>query len=72
QCRNVEMDLPEVVSELRLTVDTAEDLELVRAIYSGLYERNPAFNLVDILDYLNANPHLLQINRHVEQKAVRA
>ena len=71
QCRNVEMDLPEVVSELRLTVDTAEDLELVRAIYSGLYEKNPAFNLVDILDYLNANPHLLEINRHVEQKAVR-
>lgn len=72
QCRNVEMDLPSAVAEVRLTVDTPEDLELVRAIYSGLYENNPSFNLVDVLDYLNANPHLLEINRHVGQKAVRA
>lgn len=72
QCRNVEMDLPEVVAELRLTVDAPQDLELVRAVYSGLYEKNPAFNLVDVLDYLNANPHLLEINRNVEQKAIRA
>lgn len=70
-CRNVEMDLPEVVSEIRLTVDTAEDLELVRAIYSGLYDRNPAFSLVDVLDFLNAHPDLLEINRHVQQKEVR-
>jgi spore coat polysaccharide biosynthesis protein SpsF len=72
QCRNVEMDLPEVVAELRWTVDTPEDLEFVRAVYTGLYEKNPAFSLVDILDHLNANPDLLEINRHVEQKAVRA
>ncbi len=70
-CRNVEMDLPEVVAEIRLTVDTAEDLQLVRAIYEGLYEANPAFSLVDVLDFLNANPHLLELNRHVEQKSAR-
>jgi spore coat polysaccharide biosynthesis protein SpsF len=72
QCRNVEMDLPDVVTEIRLTVDTPEDLELVRAIYSGLYAGKPGFNLVDVLDYLNANSGLLELNRHVEQKAVRA
>ena len=71
QCRNVEMDLPEVVAELRWTVDTPEDLEFVRAIYDGLYDSNPAFSLVDVLDYLNANPQLLEINRHIEQKPVR-
>jgi spore coat polysaccharide biosynthesis protein SpsF len=70
-CRNVEMDLPDVVSEIRLTVDTAEDLKLVRAIYSGLYDSNPAFSLVDVLDFLNSNPNLLEINRHVEQKKAR-
>lgn len=70
-CRNVEMDLPEVVSEIRLTVDTAEDLELVRAIYEALYERNPAFSLVDVLDFLNARPELLELNRHVAQRPVR-
>ncbi len=70
-CRNVEMDLPDVVAEIRLTVDTAEDLELVRAIYAGLYQKNPAFSLVDVLDFLNANPHLLDLNRHIEQKSAR-
>jgi spore coat polysaccharide biosynthesis protein SpsF len=70
-CRNVEMDLPDVVAEIRLTVDTEEDLALVRAIYEGLYERNPAFSLVDVLDYLNAHPDLLELNRHVGQKPVR-
>jgi spore coat polysaccharide biosynthesis protein SpsF len=65
------MDLPDVVSEIRLTVDTAEDLKLVRAIYSGLYDSNPAFSLVDVLDFLNSNPNLLEINRHVEQKKAR-
>ena len=72
QCRNVEMDLPEIVAELRWTVDTPEDLAFVRAVYDGLYDSNPAFSLVDVLDYLNANPQLLEINRHIEQKAVRS
>lgn len=70
-CRNVEMDLPEVVAEIRLTVDTEEDLALARAIYEGLYPSNPAFSLVDVLDYLNANPALLELNRHVVQKEAR-
>ena len=70
-CRNVEMDLPDVVAEIRLTVDTEEDLALVRAIYQGLYATNPAFTLVDVLDYLNAHPDLLELNRHVGQKPVR-
>ena len=70
-CRNVEMDLPDVVSEIRLTVDSAEDLELVRAIYEGLYEKNPTFNLVDVLDFLNSRPELLELNRHIEQKSPR-
>jgi spore coat polysaccharide biosynthesis protein SpsF len=70
-CRNVEMDLPDVVAEIRLTVDTEEDLALVRAIYAGLYETNPAFSLVDVLDYLNANPDLLELNRHVVQRPAR-
>jgi spore coat polysaccharide biosynthesis protein SpsF len=70
-CRNVEMDLPDVVAEIRLTVDTEEDLALVRAIYSGLYPSNPAFSLVDVLDFLNAQPELLELNRHIEQKSAR-
>jgi spore coat polysaccharide biosynthesis protein SpsF len=72
QCRNVEMDLPEVVAGLRWTVDTPDDLEFVRAVYAALYEKKPSFNLVDVLDFLNANPQVIDINRHIEQKAVRS
>ena len=70
-CRNVETDLPEAAASLRLTVDTLEDLELVRAIYSELYESNPSFTLADVLTLLDRRPDLAAINRHVPQKEVR-
>lgn len=70
-CRNVETDLPEAAASLRLTVDTAEDLGLVRAIYAELYEANPAFTLADVLTLLDRRPDLAVMNRHVQQKEVR-
>lgn len=70
-CRNVETDLPEAAASLRLTVDTPEDLELVRAIYAELYTANSAFTLADVLTLLDRRPELAAINRHVQQKEVR-
>jgi spore coat polysaccharide biosynthesis protein SpsF len=72
RCRNVETDLPEAAAHLRLTVDTEEDLELVRAIYTELYPVDRAFTLADVLQLLDRRPELVELNRHVEQKAVRA
>ena len=71
RCRNVETDLPESASSLRLTVDTAEDLELIREIYSALYEVNPAFTLSDVLELLDRRPDLARMNQHVQQKGPR-
>ena len=71
RCRNVETDLPEAAAHLRLTVDTEEDLELVRSIYDALYPVNPEFTLADILALLDQRPDLVALNRHVRQKAVR-
>ncbi len=51
--------------EIRLTLDTREDLEFLRAIYDGM--RGVPYSLADILAFLDANPHLLELNRHVEQ-----
>lgn len=70
-CRNVQTDLPGEAASLRLTVDTPEDLELVRAIYAELYEANPAFTLADVLMLLNRRPDLAVVNRHVQQKPAR-
>lgn len=71
QLLNVESKLPGGSGDIRLTVDTEEDFELVRHIFEELYSVKPAFGLQDILDLLSRRPDLRAINRHVRQKAVR-
>ena len=68
---NVESGLPREFWDLRLTVDTAEDFELVRRIYEELYSVNPAFTLKDLIDLFQRQPELRGINQHIRQKAVR-
>ena len=55
----------------RWTVDTAEDLAFVAAVYAALYPRNQAFQWTDVLELVNQRPELTQINHQVRQKAVR-
>ncbi len=57
-------------SDLRWTVDTPEDFELISRIYSALYPTNPAFSYRDVLRLLSEHPEWSDINRHVEQKKV--
>jgi len=54
-------------SSLRWTVDTPEDLELVRRIYGHFGDDR--FAWTDVLKLLERQPELLEINRHVRQKA---
>lgn len=69
--RNVTTELPPGTAEIRLTVDTDDDLRLVRAVYEQLYPSNPAFTLSDVLDLLARKPELLEMNRDVVQRAAR-
>ncbi|MDQ5847025.1 MAG: glycosyltransferase family protein [Acidobacteriota bacterium] len=69
--RNVVTDFPPEVAQLRLTVDTPEDFELVRQVYEELYPINPAFSLGDVLALFERRPELVRINQHIMQKAVR-
>jgi spore coat polysaccharide biosynthesis protein SpsF len=59
------------LGDLRLTVDTPEDLALVRAIFDELHPRDPAFGLDAVLDLLAERPDLAALNREVVQKPVR-
>lgn len=68
---NLESGLPEKYWDLRLTVDTPEDFALIQGIYERLYPGNPKFAMRDILDLLDRNPDLLDLNKHIRQKAVR-
>lgn len=55
----------------RWTVDTPEDLELVRAIYAH-FEYRDDFAWQDALDFLERSPELMKLNAHIQQKPLPA
>ncbi|WP_017186828.1 cytidylyltransferase domain-containing protein [Alkalibacillus haloalkaliphilus] len=55
-------------SDLRLTVDTIEDFQLVEKIIKAIRRQNGPFKLTDIIQLLQAHPDWILINSHVEQK----
>lgn len=69
--RNVATQLPDYAHDLRLTVDTEDDFNLVNAIFEELYPSNPAFTLSEVIQLLHKRPDLRAMNEHVQQKAVR-
>ncbi|GAF77129.1 unnamed protein product [marine sediment metagenome] len=52
--------------DIRLTLDTPEDFELIKKIIQHFDDVK--FRLDDIIDFLNENPHLLEINKNIKQK----
>lgn len=58
----------EDLSHLRWTVDTPEDMELVRRIYEAL--GGDGFSWDEVRALLDRHPQWSEINRHVEQKKV--
>ena len=55
---------------LRLTVDTFNDLKLIKKIYSFLSINNAYFSLKDILSYIDKNKSLIKINSKIKQNAI--
>lgn len=53
---------------LGLTLDTPEDLALIRSVFEILYPETPEFALADILAVLRARPELAELNAHVRRK----
>lgn len=59
------------LSSIRLTLDTPEDLIVIRKIYENLFPTmGITFGLKDILQFLERNPQVLELNSHVQQKCV--
>ncbi len=56
-------------SDMRWTVDTSEDLEFIRRIYTHF--GHDQFSWRDVLALLAQHPDWQEINRHVEQKQVK-
>lgn len=56
-------------SHYRWTLDTAEDLELIRAIYAH-FDNSDEFSWRDVIDLVQHNPELATINHHIVQKSI--
>jgi spore coat polysaccharide biosynthesis protein SpsF len=57
-------------SKYRWTLDTEEDFELIREVYSRLYKERHDFYLQDIIEIFKQEPELFNINAHIEQKKI--
>jgi spore coat polysaccharide biosynthesis protein SpsF len=56
-------------SNYRWTVDTREDLMLVRAVYEKI-DRDDYFSWMDVLELFRKEPNLAELNRHIRQKSL--
>lgn len=57
-------------SKYRWTLDTAEDWELLRAVYKHFGNRD-SIRWIEVLGFIEAQPELAALNSHVRQKALR-
>lgn len=53
---------------LRLTLDTAEDYEVIKFIFERLYPQNKEFTLSDVLALLEQHPEIRAINSDIQHK----
>jgi spore coat polysaccharide biosynthesis protein SpsF len=53
-------------SNLRLTMDTPEDYQVINAIYSNFKDRE--FDYCDVIRFLEENPQITRINSGIKQK----
>lgn len=54
--------------DLRLTLDTPEDFALITEIYKGLYRNGKLFTTSEVIEFLDKNPELIELNKHIQQK----
>lgn len=67
----VVMEEAEQHSDIRVTLDTADDFAVIEAVYEALYTEKPAFNFHDIIALSERRPELFQLNQHIVQKRAR-
>jgi spore coat polysaccharide biosynthesis protein SpsF len=56
--------------QMRLTLDTKEDLAVIRAVFAALRPGRRDFSLAEIIAFMDANPEIAAINAQVAQKYV--
>ncbi len=54
--------------ELRICIDTREDYELLKAVFGHFHPGEETASALQVVEFLLANPHLLEINATVKQR----
>ncbi|RTQ94350.1 cytidylyltransferase domain-containing protein [Lysinibacillus telephonicus] len=57
-----------IAPELRITLDTEEDYQLIKAVAEHF--QNPLVSSADVIQYLKETPKVAKLNAHIEQKPV--
>lgn len=58
------------LSKLRWTIDTKEDLEMVRKVYGKFKNNKKVYLIDDILRIIDENPEILLINKKIKQSSM--
>ena len=54
--------------EIRMTLDYPEDYEFFKAVFNELYSPGKVFTLKEILTLLKRKPHIMEINKHLQER----
>lgn len=66
--KTASFSLDEDFSNIRWTLDTEKDLELIKRIYKGCLKNKPYFSFSEALAFYQANPTLHSLNKDEVQK----
>jgi len=53
------------LSKKRWTLDNKEDYRFMCLVFKNVYKGNPLFSMGEVLDFLDKNPDIEKINRHI-------
>lgn len=56
--------------QIRLTLDTKEDYEVIKTVFEALHREGDFFSARGIMAWLKKNPEILEVNRKVRKKAL--
>ncbi len=54
--------------EIRMTLDYPDDFKFFRSVIEGLGATKKDFDLADIIEYLDCNPHIIKINQYLQKQ----
>jgi spore coat polysaccharide biosynthesis protein SpsF len=55
-------------NDLRWTLDTPDDYQVIKAVFEQLYPIKPDFRTLDVIEFMDAHPQIRDLNKHIVQQ----